>query len=33
MLNVEGVVLGNDRCCKEGFDPNKLWGSSPTKVF
>jgi hypothetical protein len=28
MLNVEGVVLGNYRCCIEGYDPNKLWSSS-----
>jgi hypothetical protein len=25
MFNVEGVILGNFRCCPNGVDPNRLW--------
>jgi len=27
MLNLEGVILGNHRCCNVGYDPNKMWNS------
>ena len=25
MFNVEGVILGNFRCCPSGHDSNRLW--------
>jgi len=25
MFNIEGVIMGNFRCCPVGLDPNRLW--------
>ena len=25
MVNIDGVILGNFRCCHLGTDPNRLW--------